>query len=647
MVVCGPERLPSAAQSRTVWMTGLTPYARTFAAGFIAILLLGASLRFLFPTADPPWRTTVGVVWHDEGAWTHNARNRALFGAWRLDQWNPMFVSPVFTALEYAAFGTLGVGTWQARTVSQAAGMLAVLLIGLGVARVGGRQAGHAAGVIAAAWLATNYVYVMYDRAALMESTMAAFVVAGWYGFVRAQERPVWGLWAGSAAILAYFTKAAAVFFIAALVIASAWSLVEGCPHPSPLPARRGRERGSEDRRRLQFGRLFRWSTYRLTSTSPDDAARIGAVWTLIGLAVAGLLALAVFVIPFWTDYRFYNWPMSVTRKPSYDLRSLLDRVTWLPILHDVFTRMWFVWVVGLIAWIGSLVRATELGAPERLLTLWVGIGGLELIAHDVGNERRFVFLIPALIAIASLALARDRRLLPPATASISRPKALLAMPVVLYLSYLLIGALVRLASLYDVGPNVRLAAALAVAMTALVYLTWPRVPRWIAGAQITMRAAAVIALLVVAGNLIQFTQWAVDRTYANYEASRELGRLLPPGTLVHGKLANGLALENGIRPIFVGRNFGNYADRLTRNDVPYVLTYVAPRLGYEGAVILDVLQAYPQRRILWTFDVRESVGGHDRAALIAKGPPAVAGPELRTDTASVGSRSRNGLAGW
>ncbi len=42
--------------------------ARTFAAGLIAILLLGAALRFSFPTADPPWRTTVGVVWHDEGA---------------------------------------------------------------------------------------------------------------------------------------------------------------------------------------------------------------------------------------------------------------------------------------------------------------------------------------------------------------------------------------------------------------------------------------------------------------------------------------------------------------------------------------------------------------------------------------------------
>jgi hypothetical protein len=109
------------------------------------------------------------------------------------------------------------------------------------------------------------------------------------------------------------------------------------------------------------------------------------------------------------------------------------------------------------------------------------------------------------------------------------------------------------------------------------------------------------------------------------------LGRLLPAGTLVQGKLANGLSLENRIKPIFIGRGFGNYDDRLRRDDVAYVLTYVAPREGYEGPVILDVLQAYPQRRIIFLADVAETPGGHDRAALFVKGPPAVSpkGPML------------------
>jgi 4-amino-4-deoxy-L-arabinose transferase-like glycosyltransferase len=620
-------------------MTASPLSARTFAAGLIAILLLGAALRFSYPTADPPWRTTVGVVWHDEGAWTHNARNRALFGEWRLDAWNPMFVAPVFTALEYGSFATFGVGTWQARLVSQTAGMLAVLLLGLGAARISvagtGREGGRLAGLIAAAWLATNYVYVMYDRAAIMESLMAAFVVFGWYGYVRAQREPMWGLFAGTAAILAYFTKAAAIFFIAALGLACLWSLA-----------------------------------------FDKDRARKAALWTLAGLTIAGLIALATFVIPWWTEYRFYNWQMSVTRKPSYDLRSIVDRITWFPILHDVFTRMWFVWAVGLIAWVVSLARFRDLQPPERLLTLWIGIGSLELLIHDVGNERRFVFLIPALVAIASLAITR---LASPAERSLpSRATLLLAFPLVLYVAYLLIGALARLAFIYEIRPNVRLTAALAVIVTVLFYAMWPKVSRWAeqepphpnplpkgegldknagrgrrftpsdrlaANAAREVQAAinasrsllpiaspakvAIVAILVVAGNVAQFAQFAIGRTYANYEASVALGKLLPPGTLVHGKLANGLALENRIRPLFVGRNFGNYDDRLTRDDVPYVLTYVAPREGYEGPVILDVLGKYPQRRTLWTFDVRETPGGTDRAALMEKGPPAVPAPAL------------------
>ena len=116
-----------------------------------------------------------------------------------------------------------------------------------------------------------------------------------------------------------------------------------------------------------------------------------------------------------------------------------------------------------------------------------------------------------------------------------------------------------------------------------------------------------------------------VANVQKNYDASGALGPALPEGTLVQGKLANGLALENRIRPIFIGREFGNYDDRLERDDVRYLLTYSAPRLGYEGAVILDVLAAYPDRKVIWSADVAETTSGHDRAVLFDKGPRASA----------------------
>src|SRR5919106_6940149 len=170
---------------------------RRFRIALLAIIAVAVVLRALFPTADPPWNPTVGIVWHDEGAWVHNARNRALWGTWSLDAWNPLYIAPVFTLLEYASFATFGVGLWQARLVSEVAGVVSVLLLALGTRRM----AGHTAGIIAGALLATHYVYVMYNRAALMETPMVAFMVAGWYCYVRAQDRPAWRVAAGVCAL--------------------------------------------------------------------------------------------------------------------------------------------------------------------------------------------------------------------------------------------------------------------------------------------------------------------------------------------------------------------------------------------------------------------------------------------------------------
>lgn len=549
--------------------------ARRFVWALLLVAGLAVLLRAVFPTADPPWHTTVGIVWHDEGAWVHNARNRALWGQWSLDAWNPMFIAPVFTALEYASFAAFGVGVWQARLVSQAAGVASVLLLALGTARVAGRPAGLLAGTLAA----TNYVYVMYNRAALMEATMVAFMVAAWFFYALAQRRAGWGIAAGTCALLAFFTKAAAAFFVAALGLEALLALL--------LAGRR---------------------------TSQGRAA----LAALAGLTAAGCAALALFVAPHWAEYSFYNWQMSVTRKPSYDLRSLVDRVTWFPILHDVLTRMWALLVIAGAAALAALARWRDLAPPERLLLWWVGLGALELVLHDVGNERRFVFFIPAIVSLAAMALAR-RSLGGRELAGLTRRRLLLALPLIAFTAYVVVGALVRLGDLYAVGPNVRLAAALAVVLTALVYGFWPRLAGWLARQRWTLPAAAAVAAIVVIGDLVQFAQWARGRTYRNVAASVEVGRLLPEGTLVHGKLANGLALENRIKPIFVGRQFGNYDDRRQRDDIRYVLTYVEPCVGYEGSVIHDVLDAYPERRVLATFPVAETPGGHDRAALLDK----------------------------
>ncbi len=188
---------------------------RLFIASVLLVLAVGASMRLVWLRADPPVQGGVGIVWHDEGTWVHNARNKALWGVWRTDAWNPVFVAPVFTALEYVAFEAVGVGTWQARIVPALSGIAAVALMMVGLAALAGRRAALVGGAL----LASNYAFVMWNRAALMESTMTAFMVAAWAAYAWADRRPAWGLVAGAAAAAAWFTKAAAAFFVAALAL--------------------------------------------------------------------------------------------------------------------------------------------------------------------------------------------------------------------------------------------------------------------------------------------------------------------------------------------------------------------------------------------------------------------------------------------
>jgi 4-amino-4-deoxy-L-arabinose transferase-like glycosyltransferase len=564
--------------------------SRHLVASIVLALTVGALLRGLWLTADPPTTGTVGIVWHDEGAWVHNARNKALWGTWRTDAWNPLFIAPVFTYLEYIAFRELGVGTWQARTVPLASGLFAIAALAAGLAATGGTRSA----LIGALLLATNYVFVMWNRAALMESTMTAFMVGAWGAYALAHSRgSAWGLVAGTMATLAWFSKAAAAFFVAAIAIDALITLTLA---------------GTA------------WIRTRLAIEAPSRDTVRAATATLLGVGLSAAVICVMFVLPHWNEYRFYNWQMSVMRKPSYALSALVDRASWLPLVHDSFTRMWMVLVAAALASLALVARWRVTTPPQRLLVLWLLLGLLELIVHDAGNERRYVMFVPVLIALASVIIGSGSVL----TAANHRGRHWLLLPLAALLTYLVVGSLLRVMFVADIKAGqlqqtVRLSAIISLVIAAIVVTRLGVILRWLSLQRGSATGIALLTGLAIAGDLAQYAQWARDRTDHNYRASRMIGTLLPDGTLVHGKLANGLALENRIRPIFIGRGFGNYADRTTRDDVRYVLTYVAPYVGYEGRVIQDVLNAYPRRTIVATFTVSETAAGYDRAVLIDK----------------------------
>jgi 4-amino-4-deoxy-L-arabinose transferase-like glycosyltransferase len=571
---------------------------RSFVIGIVCVLAAATVLRVLWLRSDPPVHGRVGIVWHDEGPWVHNARNEALWGQWQTDNWNPVYVTPVFTALEYVAFRELGVGTEQARVVPVLSGLAAVVFLVAGLFTLGSRRAALMGGAL----IATDYVFVMWNRAALIESTMVAFIVVAWGAYALGAKRRAWALVAGAAASLAYFTKASAAFFAAAVALDAVCTLVVA--------------RAPGLRRRFGI-------------TEPDRATAQGAAWTLAGLAAMTTAIVVLFVWPHWRDYYFYNVTMSIERKPSYSISDLVDRASWLPIVQNYFTRNWLIFVTALVALATIVARWRSAKPAERLLVLWVILGLAELVLHDSGNQRRYVMFLPAIAGLAALFLGRSDGPLPTTITAPPFRTRFLAAPLLLVLGYLAAGATLQILLTRDIEAGVfrtavRLSALAAVALTGFVIWAWQPLIAMLRRGPIARGLAGAIVAISVVWNVYEYADWARQRSEFNYRASVALGEKLPPGTLVQGKLANGLSLDNRIRPIFIGNHFGNYDDRLQRDDVRYILTYDLPELGYESqhlsGLIPELLNHYPNRRIVASFDVDETPM-RDHAILVDKFP--------------------------
>lgn len=135
------------------------------------ILVIGFGLAR--QPADPPSDLSASLGVLDEGLWSHNAVNAALFGNARLDDLNPMYVTSAPHLFYRASYAIFGVGILQTRLPSIFLGALTVALVGVLWAR-----RDPLAGAVAAILLATTYLFLAYSRLGLLETPAAALAVA-------------------------------------------------------------------------------------------------------------------------------------------------------------------------------------------------------------------------------------------------------------------------------------------------------------------------------------------------------------------------------------------------------------------------------------------------------------------------------------
>lgn len=190
---------------RHAWLVGLV----------LACLL---AVRLLFLSADPPIDLDAsGGLFGDEGAYAHNARSMALFGRWITDEWNPVFYSPLMTLASFAAFRVGGVGLVQLRLLYLLLGLAGLIFVYLALVESGLKRPALWALVL----LGADFILIMHHRLGLADNFLTFLLPASFYFWQKAWRRPVFWPLAGVLCFLAYVGKSTAVYFVAAMLLAT------------------------------------------------------------------------------------------------------------------------------------------------------------------------------------------------------------------------------------------------------------------------------------------------------------------------------------------------------------------------------------------------------------------------------------------
>jgi len=176
----------------------------------LTIILIAIIPKFYNLASDPPFDFPLGFI-ADEGWWSHNARNYALFGRSIIDEFNQGYIiSYPFFLTQKIVFSLLGVGFYQARVVSSIAGLLVILIFFSYLKR----EKDLDTAILATFFLASNYVFTAYCRVALVDVMQLMFLLLSLYLINLKKPRYYGYLFSGFCFGLALITKTTVFFAI-------------------------------------------------------------------------------------------------------------------------------------------------------------------------------------------------------------------------------------------------------------------------------------------------------------------------------------------------------------------------------------------------------------------------------------------------
>jgi len=509
---------------------------RVYLLGIVVLFLFLFTLRAVHPTADPPSRLSwSGGLFGDEPAYAHNARNKAVFGKWVLDEWNPFLYNPILTLCDYLSFKTFGTGFFALRMVPLFWGLLSIILVYDTLRRGFGTFWVAALGVLL---LETNYFFLMYTRLSLSDTMLTNWMILSMFLWVVGTRSPWSRFFSGIAAIAVFSCKPTAIYF--AFVMGSAYLFAF--------------LKGPEEKKSLKTA---------ITYLMPFAA----------GLGIAMLAWLGLYYRPFHGEIARYSHEWSKLSMPR-GIGDFADRVigTHAPIVFKHFA--WFPFVL-LAAWcylpisIYRIVRHRHRVRPfEFFVTLWFLIGYFALSGFRYRPPRYFVSLVPPVVFLALCGLvwlvSLEKR----------REHSFLKSPFFwVYMAWL--GLTAYLSRRYLHIPSSDFLGGAGVFLVAAVFFFAWRQKRFGIEGRGAIAATLVIAIvsLALVHNLALYGTWLKKPEYKEITVSREVGRLVH-GEVIAGLWAPMVCMENDNRALCIAPGWFNDKDPYGRYRFGYLFLW-------------------------------------------------------------------------
>jgi len=493
---------------------------RVYLLGIVVLFLFLFTLRAVHPTADPPSRLSwSGGLFGDEPAYAHNARNKAVFGKWVLDEWNPFLYNPILTLFDYISFKIFGTGFFALRMVPLFWGLLSIILVYDTLRRGFGTFWVAALGVLL---LETNYFFLMYTRLSLSDTMLTNWMILTLFLWSLGTKHAWARFFSGLAAIAVFSCKPTAIYF--AVVV----------------------------------GATYLFSCFK----ESDGKINFREIATYVGPFLAGLgLGLVVWLVfyyrPFHGEIARYSREWSKLSMPR-SLGDFADRVLGrhAPIVFKHFS--WFPFLL-LVGWcylpisIFRIIRRWWTVRPvEFFVTLWFVVGYFALSGFRYRPPRYFVSLVPPVIFLAICGLVW--------LVSVGRDEEAFFHKSPFFVVFLAWLGL----TVYLINRYIRFTAADFIWGAAVSLVFFIIILRWTKKRPLpsvkrvaSYGFAVALVSLILVHNLSLYGRWWKKPQYKEITISREIGKRVHQGTIA-GLWAPLVCMENKNRALCIAPGWFN-----------------------------------------------------------------------------------------